>query len=138
MQQEMCLLGDVKGEVREVDWRLVRQCRTEQAAMRLCVQLSRVRRTQECLAKVLGLRTRSTLNTILNSDYNKRPRHMSRKMQADLQVACGNRAIDQWASLYERGGLAHQQTEQQRINELRQELAALESSLSPVTLGPAA
>lgn len=107
LQQEMALMGVLDSEPRLLDWNLVRHCRTEQQAMRLCKDKSYTRMTDDDLAEVLGM-TRGALNTILNSDRNKRPRYMPRTKQICMQRVCGNRAIDQWAELYEKGQLQYQ------------------------------
>ena len=80
---------------------LIDQCDTEQAAMRLCIAQSSVHRTHDVLADILSVQ-RAQFNQILNSDRQSRPKYASRDFQVRLQVLCGNRAIDQWASLRER------------------------------------
>lgn len=125
MQRELNLMGEISSEIKDVDLTLVRLCKTEQAAMRLCINKSRVFRTQRDLAALLDMSV-GTLNTILNSDHGDRKRHMSRVGQINLQKLCGNRAIDQWAEMYGRGLLNHQETVEQRKAELRAELARLE------------
>lgn len=127
MQKKLQLLQEVKTDMQHVDERLVRQCRTEQEAMRLCIRVSRVFRSQESIAESLGMK-KGSLNTILNSDQSDRRRHMSRVDQVELQRLCGNRAVDQWARLYEQGLLNHQLTKAQRKAELLEELHALETA----------
>lgn len=113
-------------EIRSLDTKHVAMCRTEQEAMRLCIRRSRVYRTQEHLAEALGM-NKGTLNTILNSDNNARPRYLPRVKQVDLQKLCGNRAIDQWAEMYEKGLLNCQRTKAEEIAELEQKLAQLKA-----------
>lgn len=123
----MGLIGEISNEIISLDWSLVRLCKTEQEAMRLCIDKSRVRRKQEDIAELLGM-NRSSLNTILNADHNTRARYMSRLKQIELQKLCGNRAIDQWAEMYAKGLLNHQTSTEQRKAELLAELRELEQA----------
>lgn len=125
VQREIALLGEITNELKHIDDKLVAMCDTEQAAMRLCRKEARVHYTDEILADKLNT-TKGTLNTILNSDMNKRTRHMSRAMQVRFQQVLGNTAVDQWAELYGRGLLNFQRTTDDRRAELLAELAALE------------
>lgn len=120
MQQELRLIGVLDSEPRKLDWSVIKHCRTEQAAMRLCKDKSYAKYTDEDIADELGM-TRASLNTILNADRpNGRSRTMSRVQQIKMQRFCGNRAIDQWAELYEKGMLHCQQSDKQlKIEALR-------------------
>lgn len=125
LQQELHLLGDVTQRLRELDHRLVALCGTEQAAFRLCVQQSNVYYPQAALAEHMGMNV-ADLNCCLNADQNDRPKYLSRTRQINLRRICGNRAVDQWADLYERGMLACQTSREAKIAELRAQLRELE------------
>lgn len=127
LQNEIALLGELTSELKELDARLVAKCDTEQAAFRLCRSQSRVHYTDEALADLMGV-SRGTLNQLLNSDQNKRVRHMGRALQNRLQQACGNRAIDQWGDLELKGMLDCQRTAQDEIATLKARLAVLEGA----------
>lgn len=125
LQKELSLLGELTSELKHLDDKLVALCDTEQAAMRLCKKQSQTHFTDEALADLLGM-NKGTLNTILNSDHNKRVRHMSRAAQVRFQQVLGNTGVDQWAELYGRGLLNCQRTRASRKAELLAELASLE------------
>lgn len=124
MQLHMAIMQDVKRQRRDVEWPHVKLCDTEQAAMRLCINKSQLLMRQRDIAETLGFKV-GTLNTILNSDMNDRPRYMSRAKQEQLQDLCGNNAVNQWAELYSKGLLNCQKTVETRRAELERELAAL-------------
>jgi len=124
LQGELALLANVTQELRELDARIVAQCDTEQRAFHLCVDQSTVYRSQESLAGLIGMR-KSDFNCALNADLNDRPRFLSRTRQIALQRVCGNRAIDQWADLYEKGLLNCQRSKESRKAELLKELELL-------------
>ena len=127
MQREIRLLAEITNELKKIDEDLVKRCDTEQAAFRLCINQSRAHRPQQDLADDLGV-SRSSLNTILNSDMGERPRYLSRANQVVLQQLCQNTAIDQWAELYGRGRLFCQRKVEDRKAELLKELAELEAT----------
>lgn len=118
-------MGAVSGVMVDLNHARVAQCDTEQAAMRLCIQESRIKWDHRALAEQLGM-TGGSLNTIINSDYHARNRYLSRVMQIELQRLCGNRAIDQWADLYARGMLRCQKGKTEEIKQLRSRLRELE------------
>ena len=126
LQKELALLGEVTRELRELDARLVACCDTEQRAFHLCIDKSTVYRSQGNIADLIGM-CKSDLNCALNADINHRPKYLSRTRQIKLQQICGNRAIDQWASLYEKGLLNCQKSKESRKEELLRELRAIES-----------
>jgi hypothetical protein len=127
LQGELALLGQVTHELRELDARLVAQCDTEQRAFHLCVDQSTVYRSQASIADLLGMQ-KGDFNCALNADINDRPKYLSRTRQIQLQKICGNRAIDQWADLYEKGLLACQKSKEARRAELLRELKEIESA----------
>lgn len=123
-QQQLKIMGAISTQVVDLpsDW--VASCDTEQAAFRLCIANHPAKLHQGDIAELLG-ESRANLNTILNSDYNKRKRTLSRVKQIELQKICQNRAIDQWADLYAKGMLNCQRTVTDRKAELLAELAEL-------------
>ncbi len=121
MQQELRLIGVLDSEPRLLDWSLIKHCATEQAAMRLCKSKSYAHYTDDDIADALGM-NRASLNTILNSDGPKgRPRYMPRTLQVKMQKFCGNRAIDQWAEMYEKGLLQCQKSDKEQKREALQQ-----------------
>ena len=66
MQQELRLIGVLDSEPRKLDWSVIKHCRTEQAAMRLCKDKSYAKYTDEDIADELGM-TRASLNIGLSS-----------------------------------------------------------------------
>lgn len=127
IQRELALLGDVTQKLRELDSRLVAQCDTEQRAFHLCIHESTVYRSQEAIARHLGM-NKANLNCALNADLNTRPKYLSRVRQIELQRLCGNTAIDQWAGLYLKGLLNCQRDKADRKAALLEELALLEAA----------
>jgi len=123
-QKEMMLAAIVFSEPKELDWSLVKLCKTEQEAMRLCIRKSpRYCSSQRDLSIDLGFKSSSALNSILSSDYAKRVRNMSRTMQIKLQRLCGNKALDQWAEMYSKGLLISQRSDtQETIYALKEQL----------------
>ena len=123
----MPLMGAINTEIGLLDESHVAMCATEQAAMRLCILGARVYQTQSQIADALSM-TKGNLNTILNSDQNDRPRYLPRTKQIQLQRLCGNRAIDQWADLYEKGRLTCQITKERQIADLEIMIGQLKGS----------
>lgn len=121
MQSELRLMGKISCEIISVDMNLVRRCKTEQDAFRLCVQFDPVRRSHRDLAELMNM-SPGGFNSVLNGDSGKRVRYMSRVQQIRLQQLCCNRAIDQWAELYAQGLLDCQRTAAQRIVEAQEAL----------------
>lgn len=124
MQKSLPLIGCINNEVREMPYEEIAQLSTEQAAFRYCIRYARVHRTQANIADLLGVST-GDLNCMLNADQNNRPKYMSRTRQIKLQKICGNKAIDQWAELFEKGLLVCQKSVDQRLAELEAERAQL-------------
>lgn len=124
MQKSLQLMGCISSEVREMPYEEIAHLPTEQAAFRYCVRYARVHRSQANIADYLGINT-GDLNCMLNADQNQRPKYMSRTRQIALQKLCGNKAIDQWAELYEKGLLVCQKSVDQRLKELEAERAQL-------------
>lgn len=121
MQQEMALIGAVKGGKTLVDWDLVKLCDTEYAAFRLCRRQSPVHFNDGDLAELLGM-SRAKLNTILNSDMNERHIKLSRAEQVKLQQICKNTAVDQWAEMLDKGLLNCQRSDREiQIEKIKQE-----------------
>lgn len=125
MQQQFAMMGVMHGGEAEVDDRLVAQCDTEQAAYRLCITCSKVHRSQESIAELMGM-SKGAFNAILNSDYAERKRYMGRTQQILLEQICQNTVVSQWDRLYRKGLLNCQRSKEDRAAELRAELARLE------------
>ncbi len=119
-QREMQLLADIKEDMRRLPDGDVACCDTEQRAFHLCIKESRIYRSQADIAESIGM-CKSDFNCALNADINDRPKYLSRTRQVNLQLLCGNRAIDQWADLYERRMLNCQRTAEQQLAELEEQ-----------------
>lgn len=129
MQSELPLIGEINNEIKELPWDLVAKCKTVQGAYRLCINQQRVYRTQEDISELLGMKKRSALNAILNSDQSAQERHLGRVREIKLQKICNNKAIDQWASLFERGLLDCQKSLEQKRADLLAALTVLDNQL---------
>ena len=129
MQKKLPLnMGAARGGYVEVPDHLISRCTTEQEAMRLTMNQSRVYWDFESLGAELGV-SKGTLNHMLNCDRADRKRHMPRTMQVDFQRLCGNRTLDRWADMYDEGKLDHQNRTKlaQRLREEADRLEAEEA-----------
>jgi hypothetical protein len=130
MQKSLPLIGCINNEMREMPYEEIAHLPTEQAAFRYCIRYARVHRTQEVIAQLISADEpkpllKGELNCMLNADNNDRPKYMSRARQIKLQKICGNKAIDQWAELFDKGLLVCQKSVEQRLAELEAERAQL-------------
>ena len=125
VQTEMQLMGQIDLEIRDLPAEQVAHCSHWAQAIRLCMDRSRVRRTQDSWAELLGM-TRGALNTILNSDTaakrEGRERYLSIDLATDIQVLAGNRAIEQYMSMRRQGLLNCQRPVMGEIELLEEQL----------------
>lgn len=128
MQRELRLLGEINTQRVDVPWDEVSMCETVQQAYWLCMKHSRVKRTQDNWADLLGFKSRGALNNVLNSDQTKLVRHLGRVREIELQRLACNNAIEQWADLYQKGMLNCQKSKDDEIQQLEQRLQQLRAS----------
>jgi len=127
MQRELGLLANSTPPVRRADPNLVRQCKNEQDAYKLCLSLSPVYRTQGDIADILGI-SRTQFNKALNADSRGRRQSLMITAIVDLQRLCCNTAVRQWEDMYAEGLLDCQRKPEDREAELLAELAELRAS----------
>lgn len=125
-QYEMPIYGDVSGEIIDVPWDLVAICPTKADAYRLCMNHSRVKRSDGNWADLLGL-TAGHLSQILNQRTNT-PKYMPPDAEVELIRISGNRAVTQWLELAAKGQLRKEKSKEDRERELLEELARIRQS----------
>ena len=124
--EHLPLIGGLStGEVRDLPADLVAKCRNWQQAVALCVNSSRVKRTQRSWADLMGV-SAGTWNTILNSDRAGRERHLPLDWVPEIQNLAGNRAIEQYLTMRRLGLLDCQRSVEDEKAALRLRLAQLE------------
>ena len=134
MQQELNIMGAVGGGMKNVPWNEVACCAMESDAINLCLKHAHVYRSHREWALIIGLVTRggdpdeSAFSRVINAGRNKKPRYLPLHKYRLIQQVAGNRAIEQWAELYEKGELNCQRSVEDQKAELRAKLAALESA----------
>lgn len=129
-QRTFPLLADVSAALAQVDPVAVANCSHWSDAMRLCVSESCVRRTDAQWAKALGLGSKGTFNSLLNSKSHKsRPKHLNPDLIPVIENLAGNEAITQYLEMRKRGQLFCQRrreiTPQERIAQIEAEKAQL-------------
>lgn len=130
MQGELRLIGEINSQRVDVPWDEVALCNTVQQAYWLCMKHSRVKRTQDNWADLLGFKSRGALNNVLNSDQTKCVRHLGRIREIQLQQLACNNAIEQWADLYQKGMLNCQKTLDDEEQAVLQRLAEIRARKS--------
>lgn len=143
MQEQLRLMGEVNGEVANLPWNVVSQCRTIHAAYRLCISQSRTYRTHDNWAALIGLKHRGSFNRILNCDQQPDNREIVKRIGPDfegeqlnahrvvrIQKAAGNRAISQWIELYEKGMLDCQKSKRSEEMDIAEQLAIHREALA--------
>lgn len=122
-QQQLSLIG-LMDEPKDAPVERVRMCKDFYAALRLCIDLDRSRRSQAAIGAMLGYKP-GTWSQILNQS-GKRRRHFDANCIGDLERICGNHAVSQWVCMEARGELS---TAQQRVRELQRQLAEAQAEL---------
>lgn len=126
LQQELRLLGELKHELEEIDEMLVRQCDSAQRAYRLCMEKGRVSMSQDDWADTIGMNRSQFKQAIsTNPHINK---HMPAEAEERLQLFAGNLVMRQWRDLYRAGKLNCQRRPEDRIAQLKAELAREEAA----------
>jgi hypothetical protein len=124
----LALLGELTNELKELDAHLVAMCDTHPQAVRLCMDRSRVQRTQEDWADAINM-NRSQFKQAISTN-NKRTKNLPAEKEEDLQVAAGNLAISQWRKLYRMGMLNCQRTHADQLAEAKALVARLEAGVA--------
>ena len=108
--------GVSNGEVLAVDESQLKACKSFKDSLRLCMKLSRVKRTQSDLASQAGINV-CQFSKILHSDF-----HLPGDAIAAIEKLCGNTAMTQWLAL-QHGATLHFETLQEKVIRLEAELA---------------
>lgn len=127
MQMNIPLMAELPSLKRSIDNDIIAKLKTEQDAYRVCIRFARQYLDEDTISKFLGIDRRGEFNKIKNSDRNGLNRTLSRVRQIKLQTLCGNKAIDQWAYMYENNLLDCQRKKVDQIAELEQQLAILKA-----------
>lgn len=124
-QTNLALLAPMTFEIREIDSRLVGQCKTYKQAVALCMSQAKTPYTRERWAYMLDM-SKGTLNTILDGERreDKRKRNLDPSLFSEIQRIAGNQAINQWFQMELRGELDHQRSKAKDIEAARALLAS--------------
>lgn len=125
-QRELALLGELTNELKEIEPRFVAMCDSHPQAVRLCMDKSRVKRTQDDWADVIGM-NRSQFKQCISTS-KERTKNLPAEREEQLQMAAGNLAISQWRKMYRMGLLNCQRSKEDRKAELLAELAKLDAA----------
>ena len=106
-------------EVLPVDEAQIKTCKTFKDALRLCMKLSRVKRTQSDLASQAGVNA-CQFSKILHSDF-----HLPGDAIATIENLCGNTAMTQWLAM-QHGATLHIKTVEEKLAECEAKLAKYE------------
>ena len=106
-------------EVLPVDEAQIKTCKTFKDALRLCMKLSRVKRTQADLASQAGVNA-CQFSKILHSDF-----HLPGDAIATIEKLCGNTAMTQWLAM-QHGATLHIKTVEEKLAECEAKLAKYE------------
>lgn len=121
LQQELRLLGELTNELKRLDDKLVARYSTHSQAVRLCLDKSRVHRSLDDWADIIGM-NRSQFKQCISRDPTK---HLPATAEEELQKVAGNTAIAQWRELYRNNGLVCQDPKAQEEAELIERLATI-------------
>jgi plasmid maintenance system antidote protein VapI len=115
--------GTSNGEVSTVDEGQIKACKSFKDALRLCMRLSRVKRTQADLAFQAGINV-CQFSKILHSDF-----HLPGDSIAAIEKLCGNTAMTQWLAL-QHGATLHIKTDAEKLDDCQAELAAFKAKVA--------
>jgi plasmid maintenance system antidote protein VapI len=108
--------GMANGEVSPVEDCQLRAAKSFKDSLKLCIKLSRVKRTQADLASQAGINA-CQFSKIIHGDF-----HLPEDSIPLIERLCGNSAMTQWFAL-QHGATLHVKTDQEIIQELRAQLA---------------
>lgn len=109
--------GMVNGSITQVDESQLKAASTFKDALKLCIQLSRVKRTQQDLALQAGVNA-CQFSKVLRGDF-----HLPGDAIPRIERLCGNSAMTQWLAL-QHGATLHVETLEEKIIRLEAELSA--------------
>ena len=112
--------GASNGEVSTVDEGQLKACKFFKDSLRLCMKLSRVKRTQADLACQAGVNA-CQFSKILHSDF-----HLPGDAIATIEKLCGNTAMTQWLAM-QHGATIHIKTDAEKLADCQAELAAFKA-----------
>lgn len=115
--------GALNGDVIPVAEGQLRAATSFKDALRLCMKLSRVKRTQADLASQAGINA-CQFSKILHSDF-----HLPGDSIVLIEKLCGNSAMTQWLAL-QHGATLHVKTEAEIIQEQAIEIAQLRAKVA--------
>lgn len=103
-------------EVLPVDEAQIKACKSFKDALRLCMRLSRVKRTQSDLASQAGINA-CQFSKVLHGDF-----HLPGDSITQIEKLCGNTAMTQWLAL-QHGATLHFETLEEKVARLEAQLA---------------
>jgi len=103
-------------EVLPVDEAQIKACKTFKDALRLCMKLSRVKRTQSDLASQAGVNACQS-SKVLHGDF-----HLPGDSITQIEKLCGNTAMTQWLAL-QHGATIHFESLEEKVARLEAQLA---------------
>lgn len=115
--------GAVSGDVKPAPEGQLRAAKTFKDALRLCIKLSPVKRTQNDLAILAGINA-CQFSKILKSDF-----HLPGDSIAVIEKLCGNTAMTQWLAL-QHGAELHYKTAEEKLAEAQAEIARLREQVA--------
>ena len=115
--------GAVSGEVKPVDECQLRAAKTFKDAVKLCISLSPIKRTQSDLACLAGINA-CQFSKILKSDF-----HLPGDSIPVIEKLCGNTAITQWLALQHNATL-HTETLEEKVARLERENAEYKAKVA--------
>jgi plasmid maintenance system antidote protein VapI len=114
-------MGAMNGEVSTVAEGEMRAATDFKSALALCIRLSRVRRTQNDLAGLVGINA-TQFSKIMNGAF-----HLPTDKIPVIEKLCGNTAITQWLAS-QHGAQLHYKTPEQIIAEQAEVIARLQAN----------
>lgn len=112
--------GAVSGDVKPASEAEIRAVKTFRDAIRLCIKLAPVKRTQNDLACLAGINA-TQFSKIINGAF-----HLPTDKIPVIEKLCGNTAITQWLAA-QHGATLHIKTAEERLAECQAELEALKA-----------
>jgi len=110
-------------EVLTVDEGQIKACKSFKDSLRLCMKLSRVKRTQSDLASQAGINV-CQFSKIIHSDF-----HLPGDSISAIEKLCGNTAMTQWLAL-QHGATLHIKTTEEKLADCQAELAAFKAKVA--------
>lgn len=115
--------GASNGQVSTVDESQLKGAKTFKDALKLCMKLSRVKRTQADLASQAGINV-CQFSKIIRADF-----HLPGDAIAVIEKLCGNTAMTQWLAMQHDATL-HIKTDAEKLADCQAELAAYKAKVA--------